>query len=246
MLMFFTRDLVPVAVGIGIGLLALLGAGNWKTAGFRLAMTGGLFAAALLSRSNDGGYDNVLLPAFLAISVMAAIGFDTLRRGLAAGGVLSPALAGTWPCLLLLGQFAMLVYNPLAALPSAQSAAAGDQFVARLRQTPGDVWVPYHGHLAAKAGKTQYAHWMAIADILRYGDTELRTPLAGEVEAALAGRRFNLVALSNAPFTFPLPALEDAYDRSGPAFAQTGLFFPLTGSPRRPEWLYVPRPATTP
>jgi Dolichyl-phosphate-mannose-protein mannosyltransferase len=245
MLNFFLQDLRPVALTAGLGLAAVLGGPDWRTAAFRLAILAGFCGGSMVSRGDDGGYENVLLPAFAGLSLVGAIGFDTVRRALTSGATTMPALGTVWPSLLLIVQFGLLVYNPFDQMPSAQSEAAGRQLVARIAEAPGEVWVPYHGYLATAAGKAPHAHWMAIGDITRFGPPELREPLIREVQEALSGHRFDLVVMSNYPFA-DFPSLEPAYVRGERAVATPGAFLPLTGSPRRPEWLYVPRRTDAP
>lgn len=237
MVYFFTRDLVPTAIAAGLAVFALLTPQARRSLGFRLALATGLLAAAVVLRSNDGGYNNVLLPGFAAISVLAAVGYDSARRALAASA--SGQLLATWPAILLIIQFAILIYNPFETIPSAESRAAADRIVEHVRNTRGEVWIPYHGYLAAKAGKPPLAHWMAVADIYRFGRADLRAALEGEIAQALAARRFSLIVMSNSELSFP--SLESTYVRQGPVTERPGVLMPVTGAQTGPESYYVPR-----
>ncbi len=52
-------------------------------------------------------------------------------------------------------------------LPRASHREATEQLVAWLRSQPGEVLVPFHGHLPRLAGKRPSAHGQALADIMQ-------------------------------------------------------------------------------
>jgi hypothetical protein len=169
------------------------------------------------------------------MSILAGLGLNVLSQSLRTDRV--PAAA--WPYLLVILQFILVAYDPRSHTPQRGSAAAGHRFVEVLRNSEGDVWVPYHNYLASMAGKRAHAHWMAVADILRYSEPAIAGPLRSDLTAAIEGRRFGLIVTSNRPFP-SFPSLEPSYSLKGEVFDNSNLFWPLTGARRRPERIYVP------
>ena len=142
-------------------------------------------------------------------------------------------------------QFAILAYDPRNHLPTERSERAGHELVETLRQTPGAIWIPYHGYLATQAGKSPQAHWMAVSDVListRAG--EVRIALQREVEDAILQQKYDLIVLSSRPFP-DFPPITESYAEKGPALTDRRALWPLTGMPRRPEILYTPRTSGT-
>jgi hypothetical protein len=217
---FFTDDLVPVLPLVACA--AALCAARWRAgrrreAWFLAAFGGGGLLTSWLSRVHAGGYDNVLLYAFAASCVLAPV--------LAADA--GPRLR-RWALALLGLQFALLEWDPRSLwmdrpalmldgrrfLPSPAHRAANEQLVAFLAARPGDAWIPFHGHVAALAGKPRTAHAQAMHDLVQLvgGHEEaLGHPDAGAIlspralqaligffdrcNAALVERRFRTVVL---------------------------------------------------
>jgi hypothetical protein len=239
LLNFWTEDLVPMAVAGGLGLLTLLSSEDARSRAFFASVAIGLFGGAWLSRGNDGGWLNVLLPAFAALSVLAGLGASALQRALVERAEV-PAATQAWPGLLVLVQFGVLIYNPLQQLPPPRGAEAGHALVQMLNHARGPVWIPDHGYLAALAGKPEHAHWMAVTDILTNGPANHRASLQLEVEAAIREQRFSLIVVGSLPFA-DFPSLDSSYVLHRAALPDGSSFGPLTGHARRPQWIYVPR-----
>ena len=91
---------------------------------------------------------------------------------------------------LLLGQLLILVYNPLAAIPTAQDWRAGFDLLGALRAVRGDVFLPQFPSYLALAGKAPVAHAVAVCDLI-----ELRPELMRAIDDQLDGGRF-AVAIS--------------------------------------------------
>jgi hypothetical protein len=138
-------------------------------------------------------------------------------------------------------QFVCLIYDPISRVPTARHVEAGRQIVQLLREAPGEVWVPYHGHLATLAGKKSYANWMAITDVLvsHHSRPDARARLQAEIDAAVDIHRFSLVVDSNRPFSNS-PNWHTSYALRGEIFRDPNAFLPSTGTPRRPDRLYAP------
>jgi 4-amino-4-deoxy-L-arabinose transferase-like glycosyltransferase len=230
--------LVPVLLLLsGWGLLRMWRekeqSGQRYRSGFYLAMLVGWLGASWFSRLHNGGYANVLMPAYLAVSLLAGLGLSMTRQRERAWTTVVSVAA----CV----QLAFLLYNPLAHIPSAEDQAAGDRIVERLRQLDGEVLVPYHGYLARMAGKESAAHHMAMSDVQRASDQLHWKKLQAQYEQALAERRYAAILMS-VPEWFP-KELAETYQQTFDFFPgrKDETFRPLEGAPHyRPRWIYQP------
>ena len=185
----------------------------------------GLFLAGWIGRLHQGGYDNVLLPAVLGLALV----FGPAAHQLATSG----ALLG-------LVQFALLTYSPAAQLPTHDDREAGRALLQRLSTVEGDVFLPYHGYLARRCGKSGGPHAMAMLDLLRGQNSTVAGPWVAELEAALQQGRWEVLVLDDASWEQQLPLLLDRYRPSDPFFQgpEDERFFPVTGARWRPERFY--------
>lgn len=205
------------------------------------AVLGGLLFGAWMNRVG-GGTVNVFMTAFGAIALGAGLGMHAWMKGIAAAGPHLTAFQ-LLPYVMVLVQFGMLAYDPREHTPSERSLRAGHALVETLRQTPGPVWVPYHGYLATMAGKAPQAHWMAVSDVLMSDREDLRRAILDEANRAIRERRFDLIVQSSSSFP-NFPAIDADYVERGPAVTDRRALWPLAGTPRRPETYYVPKPAS--
>jgi len=123
-------------------------------------------AAAWAGRVHLGGYKNALLPAYAALAILFGIGLASLLR------------TGTTRTASLLyvgcsAQLIALFYNPISCVPNAGDAAMAERYVAAVRSTPGNVFVPEESEIAERAGRDGYASWWALLEVLK-DDGEIR------------------------------------------------------------------------
>jgi len=217
----------------------------------------GVFAAAMVATMRGAGppwgYANAFIPAMFFGGVLLALAAARVREGHAA--VLAPALLAlsvavapgglvwaadqVWPS----AGFALpLGYDPRALVPTPADRREGDALVARLRATPGAVFVPFHPFYALRAGKTPTLHAQNLADINAIPD--LGTPR--DLIEAIRARAFDLIVLdveaegpaAEAEAIGQFPRLAGHYEVAeridGPRV--------VSGAPVRPRLLLVPRP----
>ena len=84
-------------------------------------------------------------------------------------------------------------WSPRPFIPTRRDRAAGDELIARLRDLPGEVWVPSHPWYAHLAGKRMYVHRMGVKDV-----TTLWTTAGTTYDRLVRGYRFDNVALAAA------------------------------------------------
>ena len=158
----------------------------WSVAG------AGLVATAWVSWFHAGAARNVFLPACLAASVMAGFTLASFRRRvreLPARAAVSRETLG-YGCLI--AQFALLLYNPVEALPRKEPIASN---VTGLITGDADVWLPAHGHLDTRPGHISHAHWAPMMDVLEADETPASTELRRAFAAAVDAAKFDAIVL---------------------------------------------------
>ncbi len=230
---------------IALGPALLVAVLSWMTGHWRLrnprggwdfgllAAVPALFLAGWAGRSHQGGFENNLIPPLLATALVfgpAAAGF--VAKGYWRGAVIAAAA------------LAMLGYDPRPMVPSEEDRAAGDEFINRLRALEPPIFLPDHGYLARRAFGPETVpgiHGMMINDVLKCGQQDLIDAFGVELNGALAGREFGAVIVDEL-WHDDLPALRENY-LPPVALWEAGdtRMVPVTGSPKRPQWLYLRR-----
>ncbi len=228
---FWTDDLFPAFAIAGVFGIYYLIAATPARAGarfFHLATAGGMVACAWTGRLHDGGWPNVLIPAFAALAVLFGLGLGEAWRSTDDAGPRLRAFVAAAA----LAQLGALVFDPKRTLPRSFDAPAGWAFIAKLKAVPGDVFVPNHSWYARMAGKAPHAHRMAIDDVLRGDPHGEGLALAASIRSAIAKKRYGAIALDDEFF------LGDAlrtYLPGPSAFDKKDVFFPATGIHVRPN-----------
>lgn len=193
------------------------------------------FLVGWLGRLHTGGYENVLLPTYAALSLVAVIGAHEFY------GI---AKKYRWLWLeLLIGvafvlQWSALFYPLQSVLPSREMQDVQSAFEEELTHFERPAWVQSHGFVDRRLETPIYAHLMAIADIVRSSDQEMRRSLEQELETLLANHAFKTIVLDDS-FYWQSPMV-DAYYRHIRTDPER---FPrvLTGAITQPMEIYVPR-----
>lgn len=251
---FWGRDLakpLPIATGLTLCYLFFhLFKKRYKDILFFILLFTGMVGASWFSRLHSGGYKNVLFPAYAVIAIFFGIEIHCLLPGIMANlsrkknetknkNNLSEAQhSKTYElCMLLICiiQFAMLFYPPLDQLPSKADSKAGDAFISLLKDTKGEVFVPYHGFLPVLAGKKTYSHTMAMHDVLRSRKSDIRRKFHDTVSRAIRNKQFEIIILDEPWF---IEDIKENYFLSGTVFANDDVFYPVSGFKTRPELIY--------
>jgi hypothetical protein len=125
-------------------------------------------------------------------------------------------------------------YDARGYIPTAKDRQAGDQLIQRLRDTPGDVLIPFHPFYAHLAGKLTFLHRMGVLDVTRAG---LGAPQG--LKEALAQQRFAMVVMDDKiDGNWQMwPGLTDAYRQadiiSGPHV--------VSGAMTQPRYVLLPK-----
>lgn len=246
---------IPVATVVAVGSLVYLWRRRRDRFAYHALLLGGLCLPTYVYALRSGSFRNVYMPAHAAVAVLFGIGLHALVTYLrsapraadelslrAAGKVVASCsfrTAETLVCLACALQLAVMFYNPAALVPSEEDLRAGNELVSRLRAVDGEVLVPFHGYLAALAGKQASAHEMALGDVFRGNDREVQARLNEGIEAAIIGRRFKAIVVDTNRWFMRL--VVEHYTYKGPVFASDDVFWPVTGRKVRPERWFVPR-----
>jgi hypothetical protein len=150
----------------------------------------GCLGAALAARLHSGGYDNVLIPGYAVLAILAGRAIAHAQRAGETGG--KNAL-GILALTAVVVQIASLHYDVAAEIPIRKDRVAGKRVVEIFKSQPGDVLVPYHAGFCLTAKKPCYAHWMAMSDVLRGSQEEPRALLRESMRKTLASKRISAV-----------------------------------------------------
>lgn len=221
---------------------------RFETGLFYLAMLIGLAGGSWAGKLNDGGFNNVLLLVYAALSILFGLGVHRMREWVDA----LPAAHRPLGIIILYGlcllQLGGLAYNPLAHIPTQADTGAGRALVETIGGIEGDVFVPFHGYLAVDAGKPSYANGVALGELVGdFGGQQLDSggAVLDEIEQAIRERRFDAVILDSLPaldrtglYRRILPLLDRYYRQGPPLIEDNDAFWPLTGTRSRPDVIY--------
>ena len=197
----------PITIGLLVLLFVLLIVRRQltRTTFFWALVAGAGLAIACVGFGTQWAFANAFIPgvAFPALALGALAG-----RAYAAPPAEGPARAAEAAVLALLvtAQLALVVYDPRPYLPTAQSRAAGERLIARLRQAPGPVFIPDHPFYAVMAGKDAHFHRMGLWDVRRAGYGFPR----GLVES-IQGQKWALVVMDSRTQWHQWPGLQQRY-----------------------------------
>ena len=141
--------------------------------------------------------------------------------------------------MLIVVQFIWLGYLPSRYIPTRAVYRAGDKLVALMENSSGPILLPFHGYLPRLAGKESTAHWTAILDILLARGTEEDDPgriWLNQFIAAMEDGRYEMLILDREDW-FP-DLLKLQYKKGGTIFGKKQVFYPVTGYPWRPQFIY--------
>ncbi len=187
------------------------------------------------------GHYNVLIPAFLWISLMVGIGLHQILSRVSGAGE-----SRLWRILVLsaaLAQLAILIYDPRPKLPTDADAAAGDELVQKLKGIKGPVFIPCHDYLALRAGKPGHAHLIPIWESFASKPSAGRKKLLDNTQKLLSEHYYSAVVLDHNPIgVFLRRVVERYYEPRGYVFKpKSKVFLPVTGMETRPMVIYFPK-----
>jgi hypothetical protein len=209
---------------------------------FYFFAAGGLIGGAWAGRLNFGGFNNVLLPAYAMLAIFFGLAIPQVLNSVKKLPERQGArLEGIFYLFCVL-QFLLLLYNPIPQIPTAQDRQAGDELVALLKSTQGDILIPSQCYLLILNKLTgECAHTSAVAELIGDFGGEV-TPQGEKLRQAYAKafqERKYLMVVTDARFWLQ-KELDQFYSRTRPVFNDDKVFFPVVGFDTRPEYIYQP------
>ncbi len=209
---------------------------------------------------HSGGEVNDLLPAYLALALLAGLAMGDHPGGLvsAAADRLARGRIARWragqlrrwvaaaAAALVVAQLAVLAdgFRPGRVIPTGADRAVGARLVAGMRTLGGAIAVPSDPGLDLLAGLPAIAHQGATDDLLRASGPAGMAAFRSSAARSVAGRRFSAIVTEDAapPDGFP-PDLTRYYRRC-PQMLLAGVpqawFQPAAGPPGRPAYVWLP------
>ena len=215
---FWTSDLLrPLPMAVLFGALGAVALRRWRD----VAIAAGLVATSWLARLEGGAWNNAVLPAYLAASVLFGLALQRLGRWLL------PILA------IAAIQLAWVLYDPRPFIPTDADRAAGERIVETLRTRPQPALVLDHNSWATRAGQQEFAHGWAVTDVVWADRVKAGPALEAEIRQALDERFFGTVVLDEGRTWFRKD-VERNYVPSAMLFDDVPPYRMRSGAPRRP------------
>ncbi len=238
---FFTGDLLGhVAPALAITVVTL--AAMWREreqsplVWFYVPVFGALLFAAYSARVHTGGWDNVLLPAYIGIALVAGFGVGRMRTS--GSSATACAVLG-----LVVLQFVTISYAPWKQIPPASSVAAGNDLLAELRSLPQPVMLTGAPWMLDRAGDRTdaTAQASALVDVLRARAGDPARHLQGELIELIRTHHYCSIVIDRpAELSYTPPNLERYYEFKG-VLLPAGDLRPVTGMAIIPWEVWVPR-----
>jgi hypothetical protein len=209
---------------------------------------------------HSGGEVNDLLPAYLAVALLAGLAMGDHPGGLVSSFAdrLARARIAGWragqvrhwvaaaAAALVIAQLAVLVngFHPGRAIPAGADRAVGSRLIAGMRALGGVIAIPADPGLDLLAGLPAVAHQGATDDVLRASGPAGMASFSSSAARAVAARRFSAIVTENAspPDGFPRDLMR--YYRRCPQTLLPGvppaLFQAVAGPPGRPAYVWLP------
>jgi hypothetical protein len=160
---------------------------------FHLLAGGSLVCMSFLARLHVGCFLNDDLPMYVALAVWFGLGLAAVLDDAARIGASATAVAWGFVLCLSVGW----VYDPRPWIPTVADRARAERLLGELSAQRGEVLLPQHSSLAARVNKPEFAHDMALQDLLRMerDPRGILPPLRAEIEEALRTKRFGAILL---------------------------------------------------
>lgn len=237
-----------------IGTLALIIGNAVRLSWSRWAylVTGVLAAVgtSYMSILHTGGYPNVLMPAHAMIAMGSGLVFSRLwqPQNHHEHSYGAPWGNRTFALTLLLIQMALLPAIRLQALvPSSQDRAAGVHVLARIKASPGPVWMISSGYYPLLThGSSVQSHAMGFTDVFKSRQEPIKLQTMNLLLTQIQNKRFGTIVRDRATGFLPdeiSQAINQHYHLKEQLLQPYDeRFWPKSGASIRPDELWAPNP----
>ena len=228
---FWTALLSTVGMAAGAALL-----GARRVPLVLLAGCGALAAEGYAALVHSGGAINDVLPAYLAVALLAGLALGCQSSWWA------PSVAGV----LLFAQSVVLLtgFQPAQQVPGSADRAVGERLLSGMRALGGTIAVPADPGLSLLAGMAPTAHQDAAYDVLRATDQAAIASFTRSAASAVAARQFSAIITDSPGVPLGYPPSLSRYYRQCPqpllAGVPAALFDPVAGVLARPAYVWLP------
>jgi hypothetical protein len=214
---------------------------------FYLAMLAGVIGTAWAGKLASGGVNNVLIPAHAGLAIAVGVAFGKMMHRSTKEGSLLASTTVTLVSAALLVQFATLLYNPVAYIPTAKDVDAGNYIVETIRTIEGDVLILRASYLGEMAKKPAF-DIVSIPDLIGvYGSDASPEGLAimEELKKNIREQRYGAILFESAdipldpPNSDLLPLIETYYQKEPLLLTDPDAFWTRAGTRMRPDQLYL-------
>ena len=197
--------------------------------------------SASIGLGNLGGYKNVTMPLAATIAILFPISAQIISDIFSRISGNNHAAKEQLAAAIMLLVFLSLAYNPFGQkmlFASSKQRQAGDEFVGKLKEMQGDVWIPFHSYIGRLAGKQSHVHFMGMNDALVPHDTT-SVRFQHEIDSSLASFRFSAIILDEEN-VFHWDSVRH-YVKSSAIFQTPNVFLSRIGDAQtRPQFIYLP------
>jgi 4-amino-4-deoxy-L-arabinose transferase-like glycosyltransferase len=249
---FWTAELLPqFTIPLVFGPLLFIGLAvrrDPRSLVFYGVLTLSCIALAWGGWANRGSSENVLEPAFAALSVLFGLGIVEGQR-LLSGRATGAQAARGYLLAVCLVEFLIVGYNPRTSVPLRSDSWAGARLATGIGALPGRVFAPGFGQWSIEAGKGDqpaYGSMMEIGGAFGRPDPRVAA-WNGELQQALRAREYDYVLLDPTSDAFFLKGdvEQSGYVDSGPLFPPDDEFYLWKTGAAPDARVYVPVERTT-
>lgn len=203
-----------------------------------ILIVGSIITTSWLGIINPGGFNNVVVPSHAILSIIAGI---FLSKMLSKN--FSPRILQLGILILTVIQFVLLRYPIRSQIPTAEDLRSGNMILQKIKQTDGDVYVPYHPELMLLAGKKNYAGWISMAELEGKFEIGTRskewTKVKSQLQIAFRKNKFAMIIIDNSVYGF-YGHPEYYYPQTTKiVYFEEDTFYPVTGWNIRPSIIYT-------
>jgi hypothetical protein len=230
---FWTTDVVPsypvFFVLLGFWLVKSHNINDFPKSKYFLFFLAGTILNSYFFRLHQGGFLNVLIPLATSISVLLPIFLDWFAQNFN-----TPNNYRNATYVFVLVQFIVLVYNPFLQIPRKIDEKIGWEFIRKIKDIEGEVFIPGHSFISRYAGKKSFTHYVRINEFLESKSKESED-FYKEFLRTLREHKFSAIILDS---DILLPEIAQNYYKSGQIIEGNG-FYTVIGK-SRPQDLWLP------